>query len=206
MELNSQDLTANEIYKILTGCVLPRPIAWVSSDDSQGHLNLAPFSFFTVASINPPVLCFSALIDDVRGEKDTLVNIRQTGEFVVNIVSQDLAPKMNQTSASYPFDVNEFEQARLTAQPSHTVASPGVAEAKVRFECRLRQVISLGSDSLAGNLVLGDIVHIHLSPEIYEDGRVDANALDAIGRLGGDSYATTRQQFRIARPLLERDR
>jgi flavin reductase (DIM6/NTAB) family NADH-FMN oxidoreductase RutF len=206
MELNSQDLTTIEMYKILTGCILPRPIAWVSSIDSRGQLNLAPFSFFTVASVSPPVLCFSPLIDGSRGKKDTLVNIRQTGEFVVNIVSRELSVKMNQTSAAYASDVNEFEQTELTAQPSLSVKAPGVAEAKVRFECRLRQVVSLGTAPLAGNLVLGDVVYLHLAPEIYRDGRVDTEALDAIGRLGGDSYATTRDQFRIARPVLEQDR
>ena len=116
--------------------------------------NLAPFSFFTVASVNPPVLCFSPLINDECVEKDTLVNIRQTGEFVVNVVNYDLAGRMNQTSAPYPNDISEFVKAGVTTKPSTVVKAPGVQESLVRFECTLQQIISFGSEPLAGNLVL----------------------------------------------------
>ncbi len=179
---------------------MPRPIAWVSTIDSVGNTNLAPFSFFTVASVNPPVLCFSPLLDRDRGEKDTLTNIHKTGEFVVNIVSHELTAKMNQTSAPYAEEVNEFEQVGLTAQSSVVVKAPGVLESKVRFECTLQHVISFGDAPLAGNLVLGEIRHIYLHPDIYRDGRVDVNALDTVGRLAGNFYSTIRDQFEIARP------
>jgi flavin reductase (DIM6/NTAB) family NADH-FMN oxidoreductase RutF len=140
------------------------------------------------------------LLDRHRGEKDTLTNIRKTAEFVVNIVSHELTAKMNQTSAPYAEEVNEFEQAGLTSQPSVMVKAPGVLESKVRFECTLQQVISFGDAPLAGNLVLGEIRHIYLHPYIYKDGRVDVNALDTVGRLAGNFYSTIRDQFEIARP------
>lgn len=200
MEITPDKLTNLEIYKILNSSVLPRPIAWVSTIDSTGHSNLAPFSFFTIASVNPPVVCFSPLLNDNRSEKDTLVNIRQTGEFVVNIVSHKLVGPMNQTSAPYPTGVSEFLQVGVTEQPSAVVKAPGVKESLVRLECTLRQVIALGSEPLAGNLILGDIGHIHIHPDIYKHGKIDFKALDPVGRLTGHYYATIRDSFEIARP------
>lgn len=202
MEITPDMLKAAELYRILTGCVLPRPIAWVSSVADNGALNLAPFSFFNVASVKPPVLGFSPLVDEIRQDKDTLVNIRETGEFVVNIVSHKLAEKMNQTSAGYASDIDEFECAGLTAVASATVLPPGVAESLVRFECRLRQLISFGTAPYAGSLILGDVCHIHVHQDIYSDGKIDPDRLDAIGRLAGNFYATTRDRFAIARPVI----
>ncbi len=202
MEISPINLSSQEIYKILTGSILPRPIAWVSTCDAVGNMNLAPFSFFTVASVDPPVLCFSPLVDDDRLEKDTLVNIRQTGEFVVNIVSHSLVDKMNQTSAPYPNGVSEFVKAGVTSQPSSVIDAPGVQESLVRFECTLQQIISFGSEPLAGNLILGNICHIHINPDIYKDGKVDVEALDTVGRLVGNHYTTIRDHFEIVRPKL----
>lgn len=202
VEVNPTNLAGHEIYRILTGTILPRPIAWVSTVDPAGNMNLAPFSFFTVASVNPPVLCFSPLVNDDRHEKDTLLNIRQTGEFVVNIVGSNLVERMNQTSAPYLRGVSEFVSAGVSAQSSVTVNPPGVQESAVRFECTLRQIISFGPDPLAGNLVLGNVCHVHLHPDIYQNGRIDSEALDAVGRLAGNQYATTRDRFEIARPEL----
>lgn len=202
MELDPHKISPLQLYKILTGSVLPRPIAWVSTMDASGHVNLAPFSFFNVVSVNPPVLGFSPLLNDARAEKDTLVNIRQTGEFVVNVVSYQLAEQMNQTSAPYRSGVSEFEAAGLTMQPSVAIKPPGVLEARVRFECALQQVISFGHEALAGNLVLGTICYIHLHPDVYRNGKIDVAALDPVGRLAGNDYATTRDRFAIARPDL----
>lgn len=202
MDINPVILSNLEIYKILTGSILPRPIAWVSTIDATGRRNLAPFSFFTVASVNPPVLCFSPLINDECVEKDTLVNIRQTGEFVVNVVNYDLAGRMNQTSAPYPNDISEFVKAGVTTKPSTVVKAPGVQESLVRFECTLQQIISFGSEPLAGNLILGNICYIHLHPDIYKNGKVDFEALDPVGRLTGNYYSTIRDHFEIVRPKL----
>ena len=202
MEITPDTIKPSELYRILTGCILPRPIAWVSSVADNGTPNLAPFSFFNVASVKPPVLGFSPLVDEIRQDKDTLVNIRETGEFVVNIVSHKLAESMNQTSAAYASDIDEFDCAGLSAVASATVRPSGVAESLVRFECRLRQLISFGADPYAGTLVLGDVCHVHLHEEIYQDGKIDGDKLDAIGRLAGNFYATTRDRFAIARPVV----
>jgi flavin reductase (DIM6/NTAB) family NADH-FMN oxidoreductase RutF len=202
MEISAKDLSPLEIYKILTGCVLPRPIAWVSTTDVSSNVNLAPFSFFNVASVTPPVLCFSPLLKDDQSEKDTLVNIRQTAEFVVNIVSYDLVEKMNLTSAPYPSGISEFTAAGLTVHKSAQVIPPGVQESLVRFECKLLQIISFGAMSLSGNLVLGQICHIHINEDIYQNGKVLFKNLDAVGRLAGDYYTTIRDLFSLSRPEL----
>ena len=200
MEISPESRSSQDIYKILIGTVLPRPIAWVSSVDPSGNLNLAPFSFFTVASVNPPILCFSPLLKEHSIEKDTLANINQTRDFVVNIVSYDLAQAMNLTSGPYPADVNEFDVAGVTPKQSTFVAPPCVAESLVNFECKLQQIIPLGSEPMAGNLILGKVCNIHIHPDIVRNGKVDHEALDAIGRLGGNMYSTIRDCFEMERP------
>jgi flavin reductase (DIM6/NTAB) family NADH-FMN oxidoreductase RutF len=205
MEIDPSGLSTPELYKVLTGSILPRPIAWVSTLDPAGQANLAPFSFFTVASVNPPVLCFAPLLDDNRAEKHTLANIRQTGEFVVNIVSCDLVEPMNQTSAPYPPGVSEFSHAGVTPQASTLVRAPCVREALIKFECTLQQIIGFGSGPMAGNLVLGQVCRIHLHPDLYRNGRVDGQLLDCVGRLAGNYYTTTRDRFELARPRLKEE-
>ncbi|MBC8433711.1 MAG: flavin reductase family protein [Desulfobacterales bacterium] len=200
MEISPANSSSLEIYKILIGAILPRPIAWVSTLDASGNMNLAPFSFFTVASVNPPILCFSPLLLENSKEKDTLVNIKQTGEFVVNVVSRGLAQKMNQTSAPYPPGVNEFVAADVAAQQSTVVKPPRVADSPISFECKLHQIISLGSEPRAGNLILGKICNIHIHPEIFRNGKLDSESLDNIGRLWGDMYSTIRDCFEMKRP------
>ncbi|MCG6946093.1 MAG: flavin reductase family protein [Deltaproteobacteria bacterium] len=202
MEISPESSSNQDIYKILIGTVLPRPIAWVSSVDISGNLNLAPFSFFTVASVNPPILCFSPLLQEDSIEKDTLVNIKQTAEFVVNIVSHGLAQTMNRTSGSYPSHVNEFDVAGVTAKQSTLVRPPCVADSLVNFECKLQQIISFGSEPRAGNLVLGRVCTIHIHPDIVKNGEVDFRSLDAIGRLGGNMYSTIRDCFEMERPAI----
>jgi len=202
MEISPESRSSQDIYKILIGTVLPRPIAWVSTVDPSGNINLAPFSFFTVASVNPPILCFSPLLKENSIEKDTLVNINQTGEFVVNIVSYGLAQRMNRTSAPYPSDVNEFDMAGVTPMRSTFVKPPCVADSLVNFECKLQQIIPLGSEPMAGNLILGKVCNIHIHPDIIRNGEVDNESLDAIGRLGGNSYTTIRDCFEMERPAL----
>ena len=200
MELNPEDTSSKDIYKLLIGAVLPRPIAWVSTIDISGNVNLAPFSFFTVASVNPPVLCFCPLLKPEAIKKDTLVNIEETGEFVINIVSANLGEKMNQTSAPYPTNVNEFGMTGLTAKPSTFVKPPRVEESLINFECKLHEIICFGSEPMAGSLVLGKICNIHVESSIYNMRRIDGEALDAIGRLAGNMYVTTRGSFEMERP------
>jgi flavin reductase (DIM6/NTAB) family NADH-FMN oxidoreductase RutF len=202
MEISPESRSNQDIYKILIGTVLPRPIAWVSTVDHSGNPNLAPFSFFTVASVNPPILCFSPLLQENSIEKDTLVNIKQTSEFVVNIVSYGLAQIMNHTSGAYPPEVNEFDVAGVTPKQSTLVEPPGVADSLVNFECKLQQIISFGPEPRAGNLVLGRVCNIHIHPDIVKNGEVDFRSLDAIGRLGGNMYSTIRDCFEMERPAL----
>jgi flavin reductase (DIM6/NTAB) family NADH-FMN oxidoreductase RutF len=186
------------IYKLLIGVVVPRPIAFVSTVSPEGVANLAPFSFFTVASANPPVLCFTASYREPR--KDTLVNVRATGEFVVNIVSEEIAEKMNLTSGEYPYGVDEFAVSGLTAVPSDVVRPPRVKESHVNMECRLLQTIEVSNQPMGGTLILGEVVRFHIDDEIVEEFRIDADKLAAVGRMAGNSYARTRDRFDMVRP------
>lgn len=205
MLLETENANTLEIYKLLIGSVLPRPIAWVSSCSSDGVLNLAPFSFFTIASVNPPVLCFAPLLKpDPDGHsgavKDTVANIEETGEFVVNIVSRALAEKMNQTCGNYGPEVDEFEVAHLSKRGSKLISVPRVAEALVSMECKVREVMRFGQSPMAGSFVLGDILCIHVDDHIYQQGRINTELLEPIGRLAGDAYTTVKDQFNLARP------
>ena len=190
------------IYKLLIGAVVPRPIAFVSTVSPEGVANLAPFSFFTVASANPPVLCFTASYREPR--KDTLVNVRATGEFVVNIVSEQIAEKMNVCSGEYAYGVDEFELACLTAIPSDLVRPPRVKESHVNMECKLLQTIEVSNQRLGGTLILGEVVRFHIDDEIIDDFRIDAGKLAAVGRMAGNTYARTTDRFDMVRPEVKK--
>lgn len=192
---------AEGVYKLLVGAVIPRPIAFVSSIDDHGVYNLAPFSFFTVCSANPPMVCFVAGNRlEPRPYKDTLLNVMATKEFVVNIASEEFAAKMNATSQDVPPEVDEFALVGLTPIASEVVKPPRVAESHVHMECRLRQVLHLSDRPNGGNLVLGDVVLFHVDETIVENYKVDPDKLNAIGRVGGATYARTHDRFDIARP------
>jgi flavin reductase (DIM6/NTAB) family NADH-FMN oxidoreductase RutF len=190
--------TPANIYKLLVGSVVPRPIAFVSTISPEGVPNLAPFSFFTVASANPPVLCFTASFREPR--KDTLVNIRATKEFVVNIVSEEFAAKMNVTSGEYPYGVNEFEKSELTAIPSVVVAPPRVQESHVNMECKLLQTIEVSNQPMGGTLILGQVVLFHIDDAIEENFRIDPLKLAAVGRMAGNTYCRTDDLYDLIRP------
>lgn len=207
MYIKPKEIALEALYKILLGSVLPRPIAWVSSRSKEGVDNLAPFSFFNVVSNKPPILVFSPGLKTIRTEsgiqtqaKDTLTNIKETGEFVVNVVSRNLAELMNQTSANYPPELSEFDAVGLSRAASQLVAAPRVADSLIGFECKLREVIEFGTEPGAGNLVLGEIVCIFLDERVYKNGEIDIDVLEPIGRLGGLSYCSTKERFDIQRP------
>jgi flavin reductase (DIM6/NTAB) family NADH-FMN oxidoreductase RutF len=191
-----------DIYRLLAGSIIPRPIAFVSTVGADGVLNLAPFSFFTVASANPPILAFCPMVrGGERPKKDTLANIEATGEFVVNICSEDFAAKMNLTSGEYPPEVDEFQVSGLTPAPSQLVKPPRVAESRVNMECKLRQLIPVSEKFLGGTIVLGEVVRFHvLDSLVNELLEVDADQLNAIGRMGGPVYVRTRDRFEMIRP------
>jgi flavin reductase (DIM6/NTAB) family NADH-FMN oxidoreductase RutF len=188
-------------YKLLIGSVVPRPIAFVSTVSPEGAFNIAPFSFFTVASSNPPVLVFTVgnrATPDPR--KDTLRNITTAREFVVSIVSEEFGEKMNLTSGDYPPDVDEFQVAGLTPIPSDLVKPPRVAESHVNMECRLLYTISMSGLINGGNLVLGEVVRFHIDDSLTTNFRIDPDKLRAIGRMGGNTYTRTRDRFDMIRP------
>ncbi|UPT75170.1 MAG: flavin reductase family protein [Elusimicrobiota bacterium] len=164
--------------------------------------NLAPFSFFTGICANPMTVCFAPVNDRNGKKKDTLVNIEKTKQFTVNIVNEDNAEKMNQTSAAYPYGVNEFEKAGLTALPSTKIKAPRVKESPVSYECELEQIVRIGEGPLAGNLVIGRVVNFHCDDSIYNDGKIRHQSINAIGRMEGSWYARTKDAFELPRPEL----
>ncbi|MGC1535650.1 MAG: flavin reductase family protein [Candidatus Sulfotelmatobacter sp.] len=207
MIVSPSDLLHSELYGILLNSVAPRPIAWVSTISASGNLNLAPFSFFNAVCVDPPLLAFAPGLrrpkqaGAVHGEaKDTLRNVRETKEFVVNVVTYEVAEKMNLTSGEYDATVDEFEWAKLTPQPSNIVRPPRVAESPVSFECRLHQILDFSSRPTSSSLVIGQVVSIHINDAHLSDGKLDRNSLDLIGRMGGLQYARTTQRFEMVRP------
>lgn len=189
------------VYKLLIGSVVPRPIAFVSTLSPEGVFNAAPFSFFTVASANPPALVFCVsrrLTPDPR--KDTLRNITTAREFVVNVVSEEFGPKMNLCAGEYPPEVDEFEVSGLTPIPSDLVKAPRVAESHINMECRLLYTIEMSGLPNGGNLVLGEVVRIHIDDALVRNFRIDADKLRAIGRMAGNSYTRTTDRFDMIRP------
>ena len=191
-----------DIYRLLAGSITPRPIAFVSTVSADGVRNLAPYSFFTVASSNPPILAFAPMVrGGERPKKDTLVNIEATGEFVVNIVSEDFGEKMNLTSGEYPPDVDEFQVSGLTPVPSDVVKAPRVKEARVTMECKLHQLVPVSDELLGGTLVLGEVVRFHVQDDmINEICEIDPDKLNTIGRMGGPVYTRTKDRFEMIRP------
>lgn len=210
MIVSPSDIPHSEFYNLLISSVAPRPIAWVSTVSASGQPNLAPFSFFNAVCADPPLLAFAPglrrpkQVELNHGEaKDTLRNVRETKEFVVNIVTYDLAAAMNLTSGEYDASVNEFELAEVTPQPSKIVRAPRVAESPVSFECKLHQIIDFSSAPTSSSLVIGKIVSIYLNDAHLKEGRLDRDSLDLIGRMGGMQYTRTTQRFEMVRPKVE---
>ena len=201
-----QQESVQNIYKLMIGAIVPRPIAFVSSLDVRGVRNLAPFSFFNGVSADPPVVLFCASVrreDPQRGlgpHKDTLRNVIATREFVINVVTESIAEKMNLTSAQVPPDVDEFELSGLTPLPSELVKPPRVAESPVQMECRLRQIVKISEQLHGSTIVLGDVLRFHVREDLVENFRIDADKLAAIGRMGGPTYVRTRDRFDLERP------
>ena len=213
MDVIPSQLAHREFYNILISAVAPRPIAWVSSLSASGQPNLAPFSFFNAVCAKPPLLAFApamrspkqsgAAADPAGTPKDTLRNIRETGEFVISIVTFELAEAMNLTSGEYDASINEFEVAKLASAPSKIVRPRRVAESPVSFECKLHQILDFNPGPEGGSLVIGEIVSVHIDERHMKDGRLDRNSLDLIGRMGGIQYTRTTQRFEMARPKVE---
>ena len=211
MNVSPSNLSHSELYGLILNSVAPRPIAWVSTLSASGQLNLAPFSFFNCVCIEPPLLAFApgqrppkrsgSTQAEVGGEdKDTLRNIRETKEFVINVVTYDLAEAMNQTSGEYDASVNEFEVAQIASAPSQIVKAARVAASPVSFECKLYQILDFPPSPESSSLVIGEIVSIHVNDTHMKQGKLDRNSLDLIGRMGGIQYTRTTQRFEMVRP------
>ena len=199
MQIDPETAPAQSVYKLLIGCVVPRPIAWVSTVGPDGVNNLAPFSFFMAICNDPPTLAFSSG-PRAAMSKDTARNAQATGEFVINVVDDALAAAMNLTSGEYPADVDEFKLAGLTAAPGVKVKAPRILEAPINMECRVTQILEIGRGP--HNLVIGEVVHFHIRDDVYDakTGRIDIRQLKPVGRLAGHQYTHVHDLFDLIRP------
>jgi flavin reductase (DIM6/NTAB) family NADH-FMN oxidoreductase RutF len=193
-----------QIYKLMIGIIVPRPIALVSTVDRAGMRNLAPFSFFSGVGSNPPTVLFCPTLRAAEemqdGKKDTLRNVEETGEFVVNVVSDAIAAAANATSAEVPPEVDEFVLSGLTPVASEAVRAPRVAESPAQMECKLMQVVYTNRAPGGGVVVLGQVVRFHIREDLFEDFRVDPAGLDTVGRMAGNTWVRTRERMELIRP------
>ncbi len=192
-----EQLEGADPYKLATGLIVPRPIGWIGTLSAEGIPNLAPFSFFNCVSGNPPMFVFST---SRSARRDTLDNVRSSGEFTINIVTEEVVEAMNTTSASLDADVSEFEFAGLTEVASTQISAPMVAECKANIECVVTDILDIGNETGGNALVIGEAVVFHIEEQILDGTRIDQVALRAIGRHAGNSYSRSTDQFDLARP------
>jgi flavin reductase (DIM6/NTAB) family NADH-FMN oxidoreductase RutF len=202
MEITPSQLPHESIYKIMIGSVVPRPIGWISSIDPDGRHNLAPFSFFNVVCPKPPTVLFCPNIRGADGsQKDTLRNVRATGEFVVNILSEALAEAMNLSSAELPPEIDEFQFAGVTPVPSLIVKPPRVQESLIHYECRVTQIVDISDQPGGGSIVIGEVVHLHIDDSVLiGSDKINLSILQPIGRLAGAAYTRVTDLFDLVRP------
>lgn len=205
LSLDPKELTVQRLHQLLLGAIGPRPIAFASTLDLDGHANLAPFSFFNVFSANPPILVFSPARSGRTGQsKDTFNNAKAVPEVVINVVNYNMVHQMSLASSPYAPGVDEFVKAGFTALASQKVAPFRVAEAPVQFECKVQQIIELGQEGGAGNLIICEVVQMHIHEDLLnENGLIDQHKIDLVARMGGDWYcrANTESMFEIKKPI-----
>lgn len=205
MEISLASLTPRDRHALLTPLIAPRPIAFVSTVSAEGVGNLAPFSFFAMGGQNPQGVAICPTADRHGNPKDTLRNIRATGEFTINIVSREMAELVNQASTPYPPEVDEFDVTGFTRMPSAVVKPPRVAESPAALECRVFQVIPQGEGPLHGTWVLGEVLHVWVRDDVLgADGRPDTAKVHPAARMGRDEWAhvTPETIFRLTRPTV----
>ncbi|MFT5078505.1 MAG: flavin reductase (DIM6/NTAB) family NADH-FMN oxidoreductase RutF [Planctomycetota bacterium] len=204
LSISPKDIKTAQLHGYLLGAVSPRPICFASTVDSDGNVNLSPYSFFNVFSANPPILIFSPA-RRVRDNttKHTLENVLATKEVVINIVSYDMVQQMSLSSTEYAEGVNEFVKAGFTEAPSVKVKPPRVAEAPVQLECKVNEVVALGNEGGAGNLVICEVVQLHIDENILDaEGKIDPAKIDAVARMGGNWYSRAKTgMFEVPKPL-----
>ena len=205
VSIDPKDLPVQKLHQYLLGAIGPRPIAFASTVDAEGKPNLAPFSFFNVFSANPPILIFSpARSGRTNTTKDTYNNVKVVPEVVINVVNYDIVHQMSLASSPYAPGVNEFEKAGFTALKSDNVKPFRVAESPVQFECKVNEVIELGTEGGAGNLIICEVVKIHIHDEVLDsNGMIDQQKIDLVARMGGDWYsrANAESMFEITKPI-----
>ena len=205
VSIDPKDLPVQKLHQYLLGAIGPRPIAFASTVDAEGKPNLAPFSFFNVFSANPPILIFSpARSGRTNTTKDTYNNVKIVPEVVINVVNYDIVHQMSLASSPYAPGVNEFEKAGFTALKSDSVKPFRVAESPVQFECKVNEVIELGTEGGAGNLIICEVVKIHIHDEVLDsNGMIDQQKIDLVARMGGDWYsrANAESMFEITKPI-----
>jgi len=202
MEQPAASLSWNAAYKLLSGAILPRPIGWISTVNAAGQPNLAPFSFFNIVCANPPTVLFCPMIRSATGgAKDTLNNVRATGEFVVNIVTEALAAAVNRSSVEASPEIDEFACAGVSAAPAVAVRPPRVAQSPIHLECRVMQIIEISGQPGGGSIVIGEVIHFHVADELLIGGdKIDLSALQPIGRLAGNLFSRVDAPFEMERP------
>ena len=203
MIIDPSNITFKEIHKLMIGSIVPRPIALISTVSEDKVNNLAPFSYFNGVCSNPPTIMFAPARRGWDGsKKDTLINIQKNKQFVVNIISETFAEKMVMCSTDYASNVDEFKVSELTPVPSTKISPPRVEESKINFECELNKIVEIG-DGKAGSgfIIIGTIILFHINDEIYDDGKINLNELQPLGRLAGDWYSRSNDQFQIIRKV-----
>jgi flavin reductase (DIM6/NTAB) family NADH-FMN oxidoreductase RutF len=205
LTLDPKTLPIQKLHQYLLGAVGPRPIAFASTIDENGNTNLAPFSFFNVFSANPPIMIFSPARSGRTNEtKDTYNNVKINPEVVINVVNYDIVHQMSLASSPYAPGVSEFEKAGFTAIPSDLIRPMRVAESPVQFECKVNEVVELGAEGGAGNLIICEVVKIHIHEAVLdENGMIDQHKIDLVSRMGGNWYcrADENSMFEITKPI-----
>jgi flavin reductase (DIM6/NTAB) family NADH-FMN oxidoreductase RutF len=205
LRLDPKELPVPKVHQYLLGAIGPRPIAFASTIDAEGNHNLAPFSFFNVFSANPPIMIFSpARAGRTNTTKDTYNNVKIVPEVVINVVNYDIVHQMSLASSPYPSGTSEFIKAGFTPLASEKIRPMRVAESPVQFECKVNQVIELGTEGGAGNLVICEVVKIHIKEEVLDgNGMIDQKKIDLVSRMGGNWYcrADEHSMFEIAKPI-----
>lgn len=205
ISLNPSDLTVPKVHQYLLGAIGPRPIAFASTVDAEGRPNLAPFSFFNVFSANPPILIFSpARSGRLNTTKDTYNNVKLVPEVVINVVNYNIVQQMSLASSPYAPGVDEFVKSGFTPLASETIKPYRVAESPVQFECKVKQVIELGAEGGAGNLIICEVTSIHIDESVLdENGMIDQHKIDLVSRMGGDWYcrADSNSMFEVKKPI-----
>lgn len=203
--INPKEIEIPKLHRYLLGSIGPRPIAFASTIDSKGNINLAPFSFFNVFSANPPIMIFSPARSGRTNEsKDTYNNVKEVPEVVINVVTHEMVHQMSLASSPYDSDVSEFEKAGFTSLESDMITPPRVKESPVQFECKVNEVIELGDQGGAGNLIICEVLRIHVKESLLDQNEmIDQHKIDLVSRMGGNWYcrADKNSMFEIQKPI-----